>query len=183
MKKLFFAALAVAMMSLSLISCDKDDPAEGLNVNTGKTAQFKGKVLINIDETASEQKWSAPFDLKISARVLYSELGFSFDGANSKYYVIPANSISYSSGEYTIVSPVGLKGSKIEIAIDNFTGKVKKNVFEDGSYVKKDVDVIWNSISYFSSSAGFDGSVIYVTDRKLNGSTFYTEVVNPNDKI
>ena len=176
MKKLFFAALAVAMMSLSLISCDKDDPAEGLNVNTNRTAEFKGKVLINTSNVSSEPTWSAPGDLKISAKVKYSELGFSFAGADSKYYTIPAANISYnaSAGEYTVKSPVGLNGSSIEIAVDNFAGRVT-------IAAEKTVDVIWNGFT-INSTKGYEGSVIYLDDKKLNG-TGYSIVTNPGDKI
>ena len=180
MKKLFFAALAAAVMSLSLISCDKDDPAEGLNVNTSRTAQFKGKVLINTNETVAygDQKWDAPEDLKISAKVLYSDLGFSVTG---EYYIIPDANITYNknTGEYTIVSPVGLQGSPIEISIDNFEGSVRTYV--DGD--EKTIDVIWNAITKITTSKGYDGSVIYVTDQKLSGSGSYKKVVNSGDKI
>ena len=179
MKKLFFAALAAAVMSLGLISCDTDDPAEGLNVNTSRTAEFRGVVLVNANETASynDQKWSAPDEeLNISARVSYSQLGFGNTGG---YYTIPSQNITYvrNTGEYTIISPVGLQGSSIEISIDNFKGSVKKYV----SGEEKNVEVIWNGISNISTDKGYEGSVIYVANQLLSGS--YNPVVNSGSNI
>jgi len=144
MKKVsILSAIVLSSLVIGVTSCKKEDPAKALKVNLEQTATVNGKILINANESDSLPKWSAPQNVQILASVPYNQLN---SNAYGNYTI---NSVNYNpaTGEFTVVAPVGVNGSSIDIKIVDFKGTVITPVWVDTAYVNKTINVLWNGTS------------------------------------
>lgn len=178
MKKQLKNVFVTAMLAVGLLfsSCAKEDPAIPLNVNMDQTATIHGKILVNKNEAATTQTWSAPDDFNVIATVPYSSLNSSAIGD----YVIPSENISYnkSAGEFTIKAPVGIEGSNVTVKFSDFKGSVRAN--KGGKELI--YSVIWKGKSANTGKI-YPNETFYLPTWKLNGSAHYTIEASVNEDI
>lgn len=120
MKKIFsFVAVALTVVSLSLVSC-KEDPANPLTVNMseGKTAIISGRLLVipNLNTSTPTYKGMAT---QILVSVPYSEI---FDDTNAKGSWSTIIS-SDDKGEYTVTVPASVKGVNVTFTASDVRGE------------------------------------------------------------
>lgn len=177
MKKQLFSILAVAAaLVMGLSSCSKDDPSTPLNIELEKTATIQGTILYNGDVTKAlaDQKWSAPDAVTIIATLPYANLHTSAAGT----YTIPSDKISYnkSTGEFTIIAPVGTSATTVTVKVCAFKGTLKKNVNGDD----KTVDGVWSESTATASVKR--GEVYYLAPMKKVEADF-TDTVLDGSKV
>lgn len=181
MKKNFTRFISVALLScgVAFTACNNNDPAEPLTYNSAQTATIKGKVLVNADETATPEVWSAaPAGIVIEASIPNSSI-YGNQAAGEYRARVGYNA---TTGEYSATVPVGYNGSPVTITVKDFLGTVK--VTENGAPV--DCEVVWHSAT--TSATLEPGDVVYERNIEFEGQGAgagqYTKIVDkPGSEI
>ncbi len=167
MKKASILALvALGGLAASVSSCKKEDPAKALEVNLSQTATVNGKILVNADESDSIPKWSAPTNLSVIATVPFNQLNPA--SAHGVYNVTNVN-YDATSGEFTVVAPVGANGTDINIAINDFAGQVRIPKMVDTVMTSEVINVLWNGTTLHASNV-LPGESRTLPTIELNGA-------------
>ncbi|MDR1865125.1 MAG: hypothetical protein LBR08_06075 [Bacteroidales bacterium] len=156
------------MLSMLLSGCAKEDPATPLSVDWNRTATVKGRILIKKDFKEAKPTWAAPENVKFSASIPYSGLNSNASGK----YIIPQDRITYdsSTGDVTVVFPVGITGAALTLKFSDFEGKITEATKGDSK------DVIWKSKEETSSTV-LPGEVAYLDTWMLQTEYVDFEVV------
>jgi len=123
MKKVFnfFVSAAIGLSTVVFSSCEaKEDPAKPVEVNMAKTATINGRLLCNVDRTLAEQRLTAPptTSVDLGASIEYHFIRSGLLGT----YVIDNITYNPTTGDFTIVVPVGNDGGTVNIWLSPFTG-------------------------------------------------------------
>ena len=142
MKSVFL--MVMFLLSFGLLGCTEEDPAKSLELNWNNTATLKGKIFMIDSQIDYEElhAYTTKGSLKdyFIVKLNYNDLVSGINGE----YLLKADKISYnqSTCEFIIEVPVGVSGSNVSIAMNDFKGKLQ---FSDGSWV----NVLWKA-SMFS---------------------------------
>lgn len=134
MRKFFsFVAVALTVVSLSLVSC-KEDPATALTVNMSeeKTATISGTLLVNPNLSVGTPTYKG-METQILVSVPYSDIFEDVNAKGSWSTIISSN----SRGEFTVTVPASVSGVKVSFTASdvkgeqiNATGKSIKGVWK-----------------------------------------------------
>ena len=119
MKRIFFSAIVLAAALVSASCSKEEDPAKPVDYAAPeKQATIQGRLLVNNDQTVTEQKYSAMAGVLIIASVRYADLNPNGVGAG----VFSTRVTTDSRGEFTLTVPATAGGVPVYLAISDVKG-------------------------------------------------------------
>lgn len=199
MKRLFFAAMCAAIVSLGLVSCAKEDPAEGVNVDSALPcrATISGTAYVNINQGGNTLVEFA----KAGTVLTLTATNASLLGDNN----LPGNHVATTTvgtdGTFSAAFPARTDGTAVTVTItagefllkDIYSGAnnysdatfaatpVEVAVIRDATYVK---DLQFNStvLSGSQKQAGWEkGTYVFKNIRYRSDNTDYTVMSTPSE--
>ncbi len=141
---IFFASI---VLSVGLLSCSNEDPAEPMHVDSKNVATVKGIAHATLDEGKSDTQY-APSGTKVFLKVSYSALSSL---ATTGDYLMETT--VESNGAFTFKDvPVSNQGSSVSVSGDQFTASVR---LADSKNETKKFSVSSQSVSLLVGSTGY----------------------------